>query len=337
MALGTPPGANVQWGSLLAVAQTAELELLRRRLEAARLVGAEAVLAGKRDGEAPARARRAEAGLGHAERDVARACGCRAMTDVSERGAARVDVALAEALDLDQPAPRAARRDRVVALRERRGRRGRLTRRARGRRRRRAARPAGCRTSASGRGCARGRRSGRRSSKTWNCLEVVRARLEVAARRIRVVARPVVVAVRVAASKISVAGRRRHWTTVRAALAVAPDGLVAMMLSTGGRRVSGTVTLNAPPAPAVVSVTVVPGGPGSMLVAAIEIVLPGAEVPVDRRREAVTTCVGRRGDRQGRLALRAAARSAGSCSAGGRASGPRRRRASGGRTGPPTT
>ena len=43
---------------------------------------------------------------------------------------------------------------------------------------------------------------------------------------------------------------------------------------------AGTVTLNAPPGPAVVSVTVVPGGPGSTLVTATEIVLPGAAVPV---------------------------------------------------------
>jgi hypothetical protein len=69
-------------------------------------------------------------------------------------------------------------------------------------------------------------------------------------------------------------------TTVREVRAVSPDGLVAVMLSTVVPPVSGTVRLNSPPAPTVVPCRVVPGGPGSMFVAATVMVFPGAVVPV---------------------------------------------------------
>ena len=89
--------------------------------------------------------------------------GVRRDPDRAERRARRVDVALAEALHLDQATPGERRRDREVARRVRGGRRGRDRRRARGRRCRRAARRAGCRTSRSGHASAAGRsRSSRR-------------------------------------------------------------------------------------------------------------------------------------------------------------------------------
>ena len=82
----------------------------------------------------------------------------RGIADRAERRAARVTVALAEALHLEQAAPGERRRDREVAVPATVRRRSTsATRPARGRRRRRAARRAGCRTSASGRASARGR------------------------------------------------------------------------------------------------------------------------------------------------------------------------------------
>ena len=103
----------------------AELEGLRRRREAAGLVGAEAVLARQHDRERPAgRRRAAERGLRDPEGDVARER-VGVDRDRADRRAARVDEPLAEALHLEQAAPRAGRGDRVVALRERRRGRGR--------------------------------------------------------------------------------------------------------------------------------------------------------------------------------------------------------------------
>jgi hypothetical protein len=52
-AFGTRPGLKLQIGAAPPGAQTPNLELLRRRLEAARLVVREAVLAGEHDREAP--------------------------------------------------------------------------------------------------------------------------------------------------------------------------------------------------------------------------------------------------------------------------------------------
>ena len=75
----------------------------------------------------------------------------------SRRRAAGVDVALTEALHLDEVVPGERRRNLVVALRERRGGRGRRGAPDRARRRRPVARRAGCRRSASGRGSAAGR------------------------------------------------------------------------------------------------------------------------------------------------------------------------------------
>src|SRR3954452_3758727 len=77
----------------------AELEALRRGLEAARLVRAEPVLAREHDREAPAGGRRAEGALGDAERDVARDV-VGPDGDRAERRPTRVDELLAEALDL---------------------------------------------------------------------------------------------------------------------------------------------------------------------------------------------------------------------------------------------
>ena len=94
----------------------AELELLRRRREAPGLVGAEAVLAGEDDGEAPAGTgvpSDAFGTLNVMKREIA----VRDDRHRAERVAARVDVALAEALHLDQAAPRERRRDREVAQR----------------------------------------------------------------------------------------------------------------------------------------------------------------------------------------------------------------------------
>src|SRR4029453_13756363 len=100
-----------------------ELELLGGGGQAPGLVRAEAVLAGQHHGEPPPGAGLAKARLGHAEgdepRDLVGPDG-----DGAEGGAARVDIALAEALHLDQPAPRRPGRDAVVAQRERRRRGG---------------------------------------------------------------------------------------------------------------------------------------------------------------------------------------------------------------------
>ena len=78
----------------------------------------------------PGPGRAAEARRRDAEGDEARHR-VGADRDRPERGAVRVDVALAEALHLEQPAPGAPGRDRVVALQERGRRRG--VRRRRGR------------------------------------------------------------------------------------------------------------------------------------------------------------------------------------------------------------
>ena len=117
IALGTSPGANVQCASALASAQTPNWSPAASA--GSRAPGLrEAVLAGEHDAEAPARARRAEARLGHAERDVARAFGS-PDAHVADR------VPAASTYRWPKPGPRsagsgAARRDLVVALRERR-------------------------------------------------------------------------------------------------------------------------------------------------------------------------------------------------------------------------
>ena len=78
-------GSTAQIGRRAARRADAELERLRRRLEPARLVGAEAVLAGEHDGEAPAAGRRApRLALDTRERDVAGDRRCRG-SDRAER------------------------------------------------------------------------------------------------------------------------------------------------------------------------------------------------------------------------------------------------------------
>src|SRR5919202_309308 len=107
----------------------AELVGLRGPLEPAGLVGAEAVLAGEDDAEAPPTARRAaEGGLADRERDVA-GDGRRADVHRPDRIPRPVDEPLPEALHLDEAVPRGVARDLVVPLRER----GRRRRRAVGR------------------------------------------------------------------------------------------------------------------------------------------------------------------------------------------------------------
>ena len=74
-----------------------------------------------------------------------------------------------------------------------------------------------------------------------------------------------------------------------------------------------------------------------MLVAAIRIVLPGAEVPRHRHRARRRSCGRSARSPSAPCGPACCGRSAWSCSAGGRARGPPRRRASAGRTGPRTT
>ena len=94
----------MQCGSALAGGAHAELEVLRRRLEPARLVVAEAVLTGQHDGEAPAGAGLAERAFG-TRKVMKREIELAVIATVPSVGVGRVLEALAEALHLDQPAP----------------------------------------------------------------------------------------------------------------------------------------------------------------------------------------------------------------------------------------
>jgi hypothetical protein len=116
IALGTVPGSTVHLGSLLGEAHTPNWNFLRSWLEASGLVGAEALswpvstTVNAQPGPGVPKARRRDV-----EGDVARDR-VAADAQLRQRGAAGVDVALPESLDLDQAAQRARRGDGSCAL-----------------------------------------------------------------------------------------------------------------------------------------------------------------------------------------------------------------------------
>ena len=195
MSLGTVAGSTVQCGSWLAVAQTPNWKSCGVDWKPRAWSGLKPSCPVQDHGEAPAAHRLAERGLRHADGDEARdrvaADGHRA-----ERRAGGILVALAEALDLDQPAPRVRRRRSGSCGSRWRpsvevGRRP----RGRGRTRRRAAHRAGSRRSR-----VRSRVWSRKTTSAavvvdLEPLDVEGAVVEVGRRRVRVVAGAVVVAV----------------------------------------------------------------------------------------------------------------------------------------------
>ena len=184
-----------------------------------------------------------------------REIGFAADRDRAERRAARVLVALAEALHLDQPAPRERRRDREVAQRDAPPRSRSSPRRARARRRRRAARRAGCRTSASGRASCSRKITSAPASKTWNALDVEGARRG-SRRRSDTRSCPGRCRRRSGRRRRGAACRARSRRGSCAARARSPPlGLTATTLRTFVPPVTGTSTLNEPSPAAVVETT----------------------------------------------------------------------------------
>ena len=175
----------------------------------------------------------------------------------------------------------------------------------RARRRRPAARRAGCRTSATGRGCARGTRSRSPASNTWNCSMSYAPAWKSLGGRVGVVARPVVVAVRVRDLEQQRAGRSvehdgAHLAAGRAGAPVLGDDVEHRRAAgqrhgdregparTGRRRRRGRGACSR-----------------RCWSPATTIRLPGFDVPCDQHRVADRRVVGRSRDRQRRLALRA--------------------------------